>query len=544
MQKLLKWLDEIAGTNQENRIVLWLERIAFIFLILMILSAPHSIAATQTAWLAGMFVWVIRMFISPRPRLVRTPFGIALWAFFGWSLITSLTSYAPDISIGRMRNVLLFLIFYFVINNLKNLRAVRFLVFALIFSCMVNVVWTPIQRLVGRGVEIHGVAPESPLAKALLWEGDTLLQANGKKIKIPEDLTAQIEQNEITKVKFYRPDFEFSVDVKRENLLNGANALEKLGIASWKKSRNWRSAGFYGHYTTYAEVLQLIASLVLGLFIALFSTQRRKDPETGRHGDGERGFAVSLRSRVPVFIFALCLAAMSLALLLTVTRASQLGFLVSAFTIVLVSGRRKLLLGLAAIVLPIALIGVFFLQQSRNVGFFDVKDDSTNYRLTMYQDGLRLWTESPRHLILGVGMDSIKRYWQDWRLFDGGNLPMGHFHSTPLQLLVEGGLPALMLWLWILWIYAKTLMRFLKLRITNYELRIIKNEEQSKIQRLKSKVEIGIILGSLGGLIGFFTGGLVHYNFGDAEVTMVFFMLMGLSVFLCRLESKAESITN
>ena len=33
-------------------------------------------------------------------------------------------------------------------------------------------------------------------------------------------------------------------------------------------------------------------------------------------------------------------------------------------------------------------------------------------------------------------------------------------------------------------------------------------------------------------MIGFFAGGAVHYNLGDAEVEMVFFMLMGLSVYL------------
>jgi len=31
-------------------------------------------------------------------------------------------------------------------------------------------------------------------------------------------------------------------------------------------------------------------------------------------------------------------------------------------------------------------------------------------------------------------------------------------------------------------------------------------------------------------MIGFFAGGIVHFNLGDAEVVMVFFMLMGLSV--------------
>ena len=83
---------------------------------------------------------------------------------------------------------------------------------------MVNVLWTPIERIFGRGVEIHGISAESPLKKALLWEGDTLLKANGKKIKTPEDLVAEIKKNETTKVDFYRPDFYFSVEVKRADL--------------------------------------------------------------------------------------------------------------------------------------------------------------------------------------------------------------------------------------------------------------------------------------------------------------------------------------
>ena len=56
---------------------------------------------------------------------------------------------------------------------------------------MVNVVWTPIERSIGRGVEVHGIAPESPLAKTIIQEGDALIKANGKKIKTPEDLITQ-----------------------------------------------------------------------------------------------------------------------------------------------------------------------------------------------------------------------------------------------------------------------------------------------------------------------------------------------------------------
>jgi len=46
--------------------------------------------------------------------------------------------------------------------------------------------------------------------------------------------------------------------------------------------------------------------------------------------------------------------------------------------------------------------------------------------------------------------------------------------------------------------------------------------------------ERGIALGALGGAVGFFTSGLVHYNLGDSEVAMVFYLIMGLALALER----------
>ena len=40
----------------------------------------------------------------------------------------------------------------------------------------------------------------------------------------------------------------------------------------------------------------------------------------------------------------------------------------------------------------------------------------------------------------------------------------------------------------------------------------------------------GIVLGALGGLAGFFVSGLVHYNWGDSEVIMIFYFIMGLAL--------------
>jgi hypothetical protein len=518
MQTYLKRLDELAGTSDnEGSAIKWLERVAFVFLVLMVLSAPHSIAATQIAWLTGMFAWMISVVLRWHSNTLRREnyeprsLHVALWLFFAWSVITSLTSYAPDISINKLRGAAVFLIFYFVFYNVRNRKAAHFLAFALIISCMVNVLWTPVQRLLGRGIEIHGLAPDGPLAKAFLWEGDTLLEANGNKLREPADVLAAIRANEITKIKFYRPDFEFVVDVKRAELLAGDDAMSQLGFSSWKKSRNWRSSGFYGHYTTYAEVLQLIASLVMGLFIASIGWLRRGDgeavgrSEAGTRRRGERNTTASL------LLFTL--TAMSLALLLTVTRASQLAFIISAAVIVLAGLGRKWLFAAGVVALPVVVVGLLFLQQSRQVGFFDTKDESIRWRQTVWREGFDLWMSSPRNFVLGVGMDSIKRYAPEWHMFDDGRLNMGHFHSTPLNLVVERGLPALLIWLSILGIYARTLWRSLN--------------PKSQIQNPKSR---GILLGCLGGTVGFFASGLVHYNLGDQEVAMMFFLLMGIGM--------------
>jgi O-antigen ligase len=119
-------------------------------------------------------------------------------------------------------------------------------------------------------------------------------------------------------------------------------------------------------------------------------------------------------------------------------------------------------------------------------------------------------------------MDSIKAHWREWGMFDHGRLPLGHMHSNLLQIALERGLPALILWLVFLFIYARTLWRSLRSEV--------------KLQW----IERGILLGALGGLAGFFTSGLVHYNWGDSEVVMVFYLIMGLALTVHR---KVDSLS-
>jgi len=506
MNNILERFDQLVEPTKENTLIAWLERAAFAFLILMVLAAPHSIAATQIAWLTGMFIWLIRLLFKPRVRFRLTLLDIALWGLFGWSVISAFFSYDPPTSLDKLRTVALFLIFYFVFYNIKNLRAAYFLAFALIISSMVNVAWTPVQKWIGRGVEIHGVDPNGPLGKAGLIDGDTLDRANGQKVSTPDDALAGIADSDTTTLEFYRGDFETDAKVQRADLLPSGDAKGQLGFESWTIGRIIRASGFYRHYVTYAEALQLIASLALGLFVAAFTFKKANsepDPKVG-------GFRVPLWL-VLLFVFG----CMGLVLLMTITRASQLGLMVSGLAILIAAGNRKLLLAAIVVAVPVAIAGFIYLQQQRHVGLLDAQDESTQYRQMMWRDGYRLWTSSPRNFVLGVGMDSIKSRWQEWGMFDGGRWPVSHFHSTPIQVLVERGFPALLLWLAILAIYARTLWRGIRHELS---------------QTSVDWRTLGILLGCLGGMIGFFSSGLVHYNLGDSVVAMIFFLLMGLSV--------------
>ena len=503
-------LDRLAGIDRTRPAVLWLERTAFVFLLVMTVSAPHSIAGAQASWLIGILATAIRLAMVPRPRFRFRALDIALFSLFIWAVVSSVLSYEPAISLDKLRGVSLFLVFYFAYLNIRRLRTVCCIAFLLILSCMVNVGWVIGERIVGRGIEVYGVSPEGPLGKAGVMDADTLLTVNGEKIRSADELSKKIGENEAVKIRVYRPEAYLVFDVNRADLQSGGEA-ESLGIRNWTTGHNWRAQGFFGHFTTYAELLQLIASLLFGLIIASIAKRKFVDLED----PGTNGLLRFLSSSV---VMVVALAAMLVALLLTVTRASQLAFMVSAFSIIVVSGSRKLLIAAGLIAVPVVLGGLLFLQQSRNIGFVDTRDESTLYRLTMWRDGLRLSTASAHNLVFGIGMDSKKRHWQEWGMFDGGRLPMGHFHSTPVQLLVERGVPSLLIWLSVLAIYAMTLWR------------AIRRKKHASQNGETSPWALGVLLGCFGGLAGFFVSGLVHYNLGDGEVAMVFYLLMALGV--------------
>jgi hypothetical protein len=471
------------------------------FLFVFAVAAPNSIAATQSAWLIGMALWLARCALQPRPRFFRTPVDYFLLGFFILTGLSAFVSYEPMVSIGKLRAASLFTIAYLFTENVPSLRVARLLAITLICGCMVNVLFTAGERALGRAVKVYGVAENSPLYQSGIRDGDTLLEVDGRKLRGPQQLVNAILKPgpEPVAVLTYRHELQPVFKVPRGSLRPGNNALEQLGIGSWSRGRDWRATGFYGQFVTYAEVLQLIIALAFGIFVSL---------------PVKRSWASA--------VLLVALAGFGFALVLTVTRASWLGCAVSSLIILLLGLGRRTLIFVGLLAIPLILAGLFVLQQKRNVSFIDQTDQSTTWRETVWREGVKLLVSKPRHLLVGVGMDSIKKHWRAWGMFDNGRIPWGHMHSNLLQIALERGLPALLLWLAFLFAYARTLWRSLRHR-ANLEW-----------------IDRGILLGALGGLAGFFTSGLVHYNWGDSEVVMVLFMIMGLALTVQRLTTNSK----
>jgi O-antigen ligase len=489
-------------------LAIWLDRAILGALFLFTIAAPNSIAGAQTAWTLGLLFWVLRLAVWPRPKLERTPLDYPMFGFFLLTGLSSFFSYTPILSIGKLRAACLFTIVYLFAENVRAPRVLRVLVIVLIGACMVNVLYTFGQYAFGRGVKVYGVAANSPLSDAKrvsrakiepipILSGDTLLEIDGRRLHNLDELVASLNQDRKTgpaKVTIYRVEWVAVLDVPRGGLLPGTTPEEQLGIERWGSGRDWRATGFYNHWTTYAEMLQLLGSLTIGLFMAL----PRKRSRNGA-------------------LLALAIVGMGIALLLSVTRASWLSLLISATLITAFSVSRRALIVIGACALPLILVGLFVLQQKRKVGFFDQSDNSIVWRQRVWHDGFHLLTSNPRHLLVGVGMDSIKSHWREWGLFDNGRMPMGHMHSDYLQIALERGVPTLIMWLVLLGTYARMLWR-LKGRVPPDDW-----------------IERGIVLGALGGLVGFMSSGVVHYNWGDSEVVMMFYLIMGLSLVVERL---------
>jgi O-antigen ligase len=464
------------------------EHLALAGFALYSIFAPHSIAGAEIA-LGPVGIGLLwRLLVTRRTGLRRSPLDLPILLFIVWTVLSSLLSTEPHISIPKLQAVAVILMFYLARAFITRRTAV-FLVALMITSGVAGVAWSMIDLARGRGVLIEELSSDSPFQEFQIGAGDAVWRVNGARISSVQEIDEAIKRTAtgarlpvsiIVKGEHgERPGFVVTDEMKARP--------SPSGIKSTGPTHRFRASGWTRHYETFSETLQILAQLSLGLALA----------HLGR-GSSRR------------IIIALAFAAtalLTIGIVLTAMRTALVAFAIGATIIALRSTRGRARLIVAMTIALLLLLGALAVWHTRPSGALVFEDDSSTLRLRVARVGV---SRIMVHPFFGHGMDAVQNHWTEWG-FPGTD--MIHLHSTPLQLAFDRGLPALLFWLWIMAAGWMTAARAEKL---------FRDFTDANCH--------GLLLGATGAIAGFFASSLVNYNFGDAEVILVFWWLMGIVV--------------
>jgi O-antigen ligase len=202
---------------------------------------------------------------------------------------------------------------------------------------------------------------------------------------------------------------------------------------------------------------------------------------------------------IPVFV----------ALVLTQTRSSWLGFLCGALIIGVVKNRTFIFAILGFVVLF-----VFFAPatlQNRALSVVNPYDPSNNLRLRMWGTGWRIFCDHP---VVGIGDTDIKQtYIQYTTPIDKEE--GGHLHNNFVMLAVTLGLIG----------FSAVMAIFI--RVIIYEFSVLRKAAAYPFAR-------SIVLGAVAVFFGFQVNGLFEWNYGDQEIVTFFWFTLGLTIAITR----------
>lgn len=494
-----------SRASNKGRVERFLEHAVLATLVLFVLAAPHSIAVTQGAFILGSILWVARMIAARRVLFARTAIDWPLFVFISWTVVSVCTSIDVANSVARLRGVSLFFILYLFASNIGSRRVVWVLTLLLSFSVLGNLWWTYYDKARGRGLEITAMTDASPMRQWGLVPGDTILAVNGQPVEDLDALNAFFDRGhkrDLATIRFLRVEGELEGVYRIGRVQRAGSTVERLGI-DVVPGRSFRSRGFFSHPATYAETLQMIAALCVGWVLA--ATRK------------------SWRLAIGMGTLAVLVAG---ALIQTETRAPLVGFAVATFAMVaLFGGGRKYILAAVLTIVTLVGVGGVVILDGRRIGFVDPNDGSTTWRLTVWREALPLIGEHP---LFGIGPDAAKRRAQQLGLFDEGKLPPGHFHSTPIQIAVDRGVPALIAWLVMMGIYFVSIGRFLRRRMAISDATVDWRTTAA-------------VLGAWGAVVGFTVSSFVHLNWMDSEAIEMAWALMGICYATVALDAAPDS---
>jgi len=248
-----------------------------------------------------------------------------------------------------------------------------------------------------------------------------------------------------------------------------------------------RSTGFFDGPATFGNYILLVLPLVIGL--SYYSKTIRE----------KRWLGLSSLIILTAIIFSY-------------GRGVWLGLIAGLIFMAILSSRRLFLSIVAGII--VCSMFILILPSSefsqRVVGTFRSKRPVGD-RTEFWEGSLRIVRDYP---ITGVGWEGFRKVYPRYRPVEARESGC-NAHNNFIDVTVDGGLLGLGMFLWLL------------MTIYKVSFHIFKKLEDGYLK--------GISWGFLGSFTAFLIAGLSQYNFGDSEVVMLFYFLLGMVMVIPRL---------
>lgn len=208
------------------------------------------------------------------------------------------------------------------------------------------------------------------------------------------------------------------------------------------------------------------------------------------------------------FLYLFSSGVITIALLCTYSRGGWLGALIAGVIFVILLQPKLLLL--APIIAPIALVALYFVLPESIIERFtsigNLKDSSTSYRVSIWMGSIALIKD---YWICGIG-PGVEVFNLVYPYYSYATATAQHSHNLFLQMMVDGGVFMLLLFIGMIFSFCRCVLCFL-------------DKEKNSSHRL-------FVIASISGVGGFLAQGMTDYSFYNYRVALAFFIALGLGM--------------
>jgi O-Antigen ligase len=511
-----------------DHLIRWFENAIFVSIAILVIAIPHPTPVVLWGFRVIWLLWVVRLLLGNNHLRFR-PLYLPIFVFVALVFLSTVHSYEPLLSWDRIERFTQLLIVLPIAENLKSVGRIKLLIALLLASSMISAMRTGWQYVHGIGTKLVAVVPRSALGQRGVLSDDIVQEINGYPTRTPEQWRKALEATHNDAELHLRlarawPYYERVDRVVPRAALDDWLAWPGAKIA---RGRPMRAQGHFYHYVPYAGLLMELGLIAFGLLLTC---------PVGRIG---------LRLLLGV-VFAGLLAC----LVTTLSRAHLGALLVACLVMFCIQVRGWLRAAAVAAFVVAMVVGAVWLRKERGVSWYSQDDAGTQFRLLMWRDSPRLIREHP---LLGIGPDSELGDTRRWNLEAYRRYPLvGHFHSSPIEIAVTCGLPALAALVWLLASYCSLLIGLLRRFERRFAGELGTGASLHPTGTVPNRTGAaanatnvaptrahdpppewfprGLVLGFLGGAIALVISSFVHYIVGDAEVMILVWACMAIAI--------------